>query len=141
MSNEGGGIVPAPSRKSYGEQFDELFPYYLSIGMSEEQYWDRDSTLVIAYRKANELSMERENQKLWLQGRYIYDALCAVSPILHAFAKKGTKASPYNKEPYSLTEKTAKKKQKSEEKFLYDKNRAWMDAFVSRNNKKYQKER
>ena len=37
----------------------------------------------------------RRNYAAWLQGAYIYDALCAVSPILHAFAKGGTKPIPY----------------------------------------------
>ena len=30
----------------------------------------------------------------------MYDALCAVSPLLHAFAKNGTQAVPYLSEPY-----------------------------------------
>lgn len=77
----------------YTEIFYKKFPYYLSIGMTEEQYWDRDSTLVKYYREAEELRQEKFNQEAWLQGMYVYDALARIAPILHAFAKKGTKGS------------------------------------------------
>ena len=33
---------------------------------------------------------------------YIYDAMGKVSPLLHAFAKKGTKAQPYPNKPYEI---------------------------------------
>lgn len=77
-----------------------MFPFYLSIGMTYDQFWEQDCELVRAYRKAEELRQRRKNQELWLQGRYIYDALCAVSPVLHAFAKNGTQPSPYLEKPY-----------------------------------------
>lgn len=83
----GGDTTTAPFY-TYTEKFNELFPYYLSIGMTEEQYWDKDSRLVVSYRKADELRMTRKNQELWLQGAYFYEALCRVSPLLHAFAKR-----------------------------------------------------
>lgn len=44
-------------------------------------------------RKANKLWMQRENSKAHLLGMYIYEALCDVSPVLQAFAKKGDKAN------------------------------------------------
>jgi hypothetical protein len=109
--------------------------------MTEEQYWDKDCNLVKAYRKADELKQERKNQELWLQGRYYYDALLSVAPVLHAFAKKGTKPSPYMEQPYPLTQKSVKAREEAKEKFTYDKNKAWMEAFMAKNNKKYKKER
>lgn len=79
-----------------------MFPYYLTAGMTERQYWDGDCTLVRAFRKADKLRLERRNQELWIQGMYIYEAFGNVSPLLHAFAKKGTKALPYRAEPYPI---------------------------------------
>jgi hypothetical protein len=73
--------------------------------MTYDQYWNDDCLLVKSYREAFDIRQKRENQKLWLQGAYIYDALCAVSPVLHAFAKTGTKPQPYLDKPYPLTEK------------------------------------
>ena len=73
--------------------------------MTEYQYWDSDCTLVVPYRKADEIRKERVNQEMWLQGMYIYDAISRLTPVLHAFAKKGTKAKPYVDEPYPITRK------------------------------------
>lgn len=47
-------------------------------------------------------------------GMYIYEALCDVSPILHAFAKNGAKPIEYRTEPYPLFGKD-KPKEKSEQ--------------------------
>ena len=116
----GGDSATAPLY-TYTEKFNELFPYYLSIGMTEEQYWDKDNQLVISYRKADELRMARKNQEMWLQGAYIYDALCRVSPILHAFAKKGTKPTPYLAEAYALNEKQAELVQEEKSNYVFDK--------------------
>ena len=74
----------------------------MSIGMTYDEFWNRDVSLVGTYRKAAELRDRRRNQELWLQGMYIYEALCDVAPIFHAFAKKGTKPRPYPEHPYSL---------------------------------------
>ncbi len=138
-SYEGGGsdVVATASLATYSEKFNELFPYYLSIGMSEDQYWDKDSQLVVAYRKADELRTNRKNQEMWLQGAYVYDAICRVSPILHAFAKKGTKPVPYVTEAYALTEKQAEVAEESKSKKIYDKGKAALESFMTRNNKKF----
>jgi hypothetical protein len=137
-STEGsGGVAATAPLKTYTEKFNELFPYYLSIGMTEEQYWDKDNKLVIAYRKADELRMTRTNQELWLQGAYFYDALCRVSPILHAFAKKGTKPAPYMAEAYALTEKQAELVQEEKSKKVFDKGRKMMEGFMTQHNQKF----
>ena len=36
---------------------------------------------------------------------YIYEAICDVSPILHAFAKSGTRPRPYPEKPYEYEKK------------------------------------
>jgi len=94
----------APPVRTFTEQFYEVFPFYLSIGMTYELFWLEDVNLVRYYRKAYEMQRERMNYDAWLQGAYFYDALCAVSPVLNAFAKKGTKPIPYLKEPYGKKE-------------------------------------
>lgn len=112
----GGELVnsssPAPS---YTDQFYEHFPLYLAIGMSYDQYWNEDCTLVRHYRKADAIRRERLNSEAWLQGAYIYDALCSVSPVLHAFAKNGTKPNPYPDKPYALNEASSKYRMVDEE--------------------------
>jgi hypothetical protein len=138
-STEGsGGVTTTAPLKTYTNTFYELFPYYLSIGMSEEQYWDRDSTLVVSYRKAEEIKKNRKNQEMWLQGAYIYDALCRVSPLLHSFAKKGTKPVSYLTEPFALNEKQAESKEEKKEKKNFDRGKSMMEAFMVQHNKKFE---
>jgi hypothetical protein len=84
--------------------------------MTYDQYWNDDCELVVYYRKANELKNARKNQELWLQGMYIYEALCCVSPLLHAFAKSGTKPQPYPDKPYAISAKEIKEHKESMEK-------------------------
>lgn len=111
MGSELVTTTASPSNKSFTEIFYEAFPFYLSIGMTYDLYWNGDCALVKYYRKAFEMQLERENYRAnynaWLQGAYIYDALCAVSPILQAFAKRGTKPTPYHKEPYPMKKEMA----------------------------------
>ena len=123
---------------TYTEQFQEVFPYYLSIGMTAEQFWDDDSTLVKYYRKADELRNERMNQELWLQGMYIYEALCDVSPIFHAMAKKGTKPHPYPDKPYSITEKQRKRELEERERNVANKGKRMMEMFMRQSNRQFE---
>ena len=123
---------------SYKEKFDELFPYYLSLGMTEEQYWDKDCWLVVPYRKADEIRKTQRNYEMWLQGAYFYEAMGRVSPVFHAFAKKGTKPAPYLAEPFAISEKQAEYQQEVKEKKTYDKGKAFMEGFVAKYNKKFE---
>ena len=100
---------------TYTEKFYECFPYYLSIGMTADQYWNDDAELVKYYRKADELRLERVNREMWIQGMYIYEALCDASPIFHAFAKRGTKPHPYSDKPYPLTNRQHENNTKAKE--------------------------
>lgn len=109
--------------------------------MSYDQFWNDDPTLVKSYRTAEELRTERLNQQLWLQGMYVYDAICCASPILHAFAKKGSKAVPYPKEPYPITQRQNDRKKENTEKRTFEKGLAKMQAFMASNNKRFANEK
>lgn len=126
-----------PFSNSYTKQFYEVFPYYLSIGMTPEQYWDGDPLLPKYYRQADELNRKRRNQELWLQGMYIYEALCDVAPILQAFAKRGTKPTPYPDHPYSLTVKEQADERKLQEERDREKARRYMEAQMAKLNKRF----
>ena len=105
--------------------------------MTPEQYWDGDPELVKFYREAYEIKMERRNQELWLQGMYIYEAICDASPILHSFAKKGTKPHPYAEKPYALTDKQRKQNSVDKEKAVAEKGKKFMEAFMKLNNSNF----
>ena len=106
--------------------------------MTPEQYWDGDCTLVKYYRKAEEIRNEKRNQELWLQGMYIYEALCDVSPVLHAFAKKGTKPSPYSAEPYPMNNKQIIHREEEKQRKLADTGKRFMEAMAASINKKFE---
>ena len=127
-----------PFSNSYTTRFYEVFPYYLAIGMTPEQYWDGDPWLAKYYRQADEIRQKRKNQDLWLQGMYIYEALCDVAPILQAFAKRGTKPTPYPDHPYSLTVKEREEEKKLQEKRERDKARRYMEAQMAKLNKRFE---
>ena len=121
-ANKGGERENRSAPPSYSEIFLAKFPYYLSIGMTEEQYWDRDSTLVKSYRKAEELRK----------------AISRLSPILRAFAKKGTKAQPYVEEAYPINKKTVEEAELKKEKAKSEKGLRYMQAYMVQANKQLQ---
>lgn len=89
-----------PKLLTLAELADELCPIYMAMGVPYDEYWHGDYTQLSYYRKAYEMQRELANHDAWIQGAYFYDALCMVSPLLHAFAKRGVTAMPYHKEPY-----------------------------------------
>ena len=137
-AKEEGGQNSSLSLFTYTEKFYELFPYYLSIGMTYEQYWEGDCTLVKYYRKAEEIRNEKRNQELWLQGMYFYEVMCDVAPVLHSFAKKGTKPTPYSPKPYPLNEKQVKRDEEEKQRKLMEKGKKFMEAMAVSINKKFE---
>lgn len=105
--------------------------------MTYDQYWNGDPMLCKYYRKAHEIKQEEKNTELWLQGMYIYEALCDVSPVLHAFAKKGTKPESYSDKPYALTNKAREKAKEDKEKAAYDKRKLYMETIMAKHNSKF----
>ena len=89
------------------KKFEEICPYFISIGMTYEQFWYGDVSMPKYYQKAFEIKEKRKAKKtkwtIWEQGLYIYEALCNVSPILRAFSK-AKKPLPYTSKPYNIDE-------------------------------------
>lgn len=138
-AGRGGGSVSRPSLPfTYTEKFNELFPYYLAIGMTYEQYWDGDCALVADYRRAQEIRNEMENQRLWLQGMYVYDAICCTSPILRAFSK-AKKPLRYRTEPYPMQTSRVKKSPTIVEEKQDEKAKSVMEMFMTQFNKRFEK--
>lgn len=89
-------------------QFNKCCPFFISIGMTYEQFWYEDPTIANMYLEAFKIKEEREAEKIkwitWEQGLYVYEAICDVSPVLRAFSK-ATKPLPYPEKPYGTLEK------------------------------------
>lgn len=55
-----------PTPNSSTEVFYKHLPYYLAMGMTLDEYFNQDCTLVKYYREAQQIRKEQRNQELWL---------------------------------------------------------------------------
>jgi len=132
--------------RTQGEIFDECFPHYLLMGMTPEQYWDGESFLKKAYRKAYALRIENDqrlaDQQNWYMGQYLIRALNAV-PLLVAGlnVKSSTRLPEYPDKPFLATMEEHKKaearKQKEEDQTKLA--MALMQAAFNKFNKNFEK--
>jgi len=107
------------------DEFNKCCPFYISIGMTYEQFWYGDVTMTKMYLEAYKMKEKRELEKskwiTWEQGLYVYEAICNVSPVLRVFSKV-KEPLPYPEKPYGLEndiEKQAKIKEIEEERDMY----------------------
>lgn len=103
--------------------FEKLCPVYMSYGMSYDEFWYKSPYRARFYLEAQKRKIKQQDEYMWVQGMYIYEALCKVSPVLHAFSKKGTKPLPYSEKPYlrdndDLQSEEEKKKKEENERLL-----------------------
>lgn len=118
------------SNRNYTQIFHEVIPYYLSIGMTYEEFYNQDVDLAIYYRKAHEIKEERHNSHLWLQGMYIYDAIS--TSLYNVFCRsKGQQSASYTSQPYPLTQKRQEEVQNLEIQEEQAKAQVWMNALVN----------
>ena len=92
--------------------FEEVFPYYLAVGMTYEQFWHDPPELTIAFRRADEIKKRRVNEELWLAGIYTAEALA--STVGNMFSK-GNKYQ-YPSEPKPITVSEDKEGQETEQR-------------------------
>lgn len=83
--------------------------------MSYELYWFGDPTLTKAYRTAYKLKIKAENERLWMQGVYNFNAVSTALSNLNFDGKKH-KVNKYLEKPFELFPKTEEEKRIEEEK-------------------------
>lgn len=91
-----------------GEVFDALCPAYMSYGMTYDEYWHGNPWMAQAYYKAHMMKLEQQNQMLWLQGFYVFNAFAVV--LGNAFGGKGKSKQKYIEKPVQITPKTPEQK-------------------------------
>ena len=64
-------------QSEFGKYLDQICPYYMSWGMTWDEFWNESIDRLQAYWQANQFSIERRNQELWLQGLYIRSAVAS----------------------------------------------------------------
>lgn len=106
--------------------------------MTYEQFWEQDVDLAKYYREAWNLKRDVRNQELWLQGAYIYEAILDAAPVLHPFAKKGTKATPYRDHPFELYGRKSNEARRGKEIKSDNKAKCVMEMMMLSINKKFE---
>lgn len=94
-----------PKWNSYSEYYrQELFPYAIEYGMTAQEFWEYDPSLFwsyrISYMRKKKTEQEIQNQMMWVQGAYIYDA------VSKAIANSFSKNAKYNyiEKPFELNQ-------------------------------------
>lgn len=100
------------------------------MGMTYEQYWYGDPRMIRAYYEADRLRQERFNSEAWLIGAYVYEAVGRLTPVLHAFAKEGTKPIDYLSAPYQTRNDEPKEKTPEQEEREVLLARVYMTQFM-----------
>jgi len=118
--------------------FDKAFPLYLSMGMTYDEFYNKDHTLTIAYRKSYKMKRERVNEDMWLQGAYVYEAIARLTPLFNPFAKH-PKPEPYLDKPYPTfkNDKSPDSKDNAESNAVNDKGKSYMFAQMMKINSKF----
>lgn len=139
--DDGGGGTHRPSPLlRYGDKFEELCGYYMSLGMSYHDYWDGDNCMTKYYREAEEIKKERRNSELWLQAAYIYEALLDASPVFNPLSKKN-KPFPFRSEPIPITASGSKKSEERKKKQRLENGKESMRAMMAAINDRFKKKK
>ena len=102
--------------------FRDYWPYYIHLGMTYDEYWRMDCTLVKDYRRAYEYRQEYDNSQLWLQGLYVYRAIEAQRPGWVFYGKKTPKPESYLEKPLAVTKEL-------QERYAAEKTRLMAEQF------------
>ena len=85
---EGVGATEKQPTPSYTEIIYRCLPYYLAMGMSADEFWNCDPRLYEAYREKDRIEKEKENERLWLLGLYVYQSILLTAPRLNSIQPK-----------------------------------------------------
>ncbi len=137
-SSEGGDgtDIRRPSLFRYTEIFERYCAYYMALGMSYDEYWNGDNELPMYYREKYKYDTERRNQEMWLQGAYVYDAMCRAAPLYDVMSKK-REPIKYLEHPYPLTKEAQEKHKKDEARKQMLATRDYFVAFSKQFNERF----
>ena len=114
--------------------FEKACPFYMVYGMTYDQFWDGDVSAHKMFRRAAKLRKKQVNEDAWLQGAYIYEALCASSSLFRGM--KPSRPSTYRDKPYDIFEEDKKRREEEEQRARYEKMREKVAAFAKAFNEK-----
>lgn len=128
-----GGTNAAPPL-SLMAAFERACPTYMLWGMTYEQYWDGDVSAHKMFKRAAKLRRKQTNEDAWLQGAYIYEALCAASSLFRGM--KPSRPQKFREEPYDIFEEDRKRREEEAARAKYEAIRDKVAAFAKAFNEK-----
>lgn len=120
--------MPPPRQLTWVEFADQECAFYVAMGMTPDEFWNGDYSMLKFYRSGYEVKREIDNEKAWLQGLYFYDALCA------ALSPKEVK---YTEEPYILNTRISESRMKEKERKEVENFRTYMETMAANINAKF----
>lgn len=99
------------------------------MGMPQDEYWNGDSYLTVAYRRADKIKQESKNIDSWWDGVYIRQAVHSALSCSLPWFKKGI---DYPKTPYKISPPTKEEQEENRKKEIEKAVRsltAWKDAW------------
>lgn len=135
---ERGGVYLGrpPQQLTWAQFAEEQCRYYIVMGVTADEYWNGDYTLLKYYRQAYREQREIDNYDAWLQGLYVYEAIVDCTPILRALSKE-KKPIPYPLKPYEITKEIKERYKEKREREQMEKSKAKMESFAAAWNKKF----
>ena len=117
---------------------DQLCPYFMAMGMSYREFWHGDYTQWKFWEEEHRQRKKAENEMLWLQGAYFYNALTAA--LTNAFRERGDPPASYLEEPLRITPMTEEERE-AEQRKQVESFRAQLESLRGHFEAKHKRER
>ena len=86
---------------TFTEVFMKVFPSYMVMGMTYEQFWYGDPWMVVTFEQAYLLKQRKTNEQMWIMGAYVANAVATA--LNNGFSKRKI---DYLKSPLDIYPKT-----------------------------------
>lgn len=121
--------------KTYTEIFDEVCPYYMSIGVTYEEFWYGDFAICKYARKAEKLRRKKANQEMWWNALYMFRTMLDVAPAFRDFGDgKKTKISFSTEQPFPMDSKESEEIEKAKQERQHEEFLAKMMSYAQNHN-------
>ena len=126
--------------ETYTAVFEAVCPYFMSIGVSYDEFWNGDFEICKYAQKAEILRKKRKNQDAWWNSIYTFRALCDASVLFHDFVDKKPELKFSTEIPLPLSMKEAEEQEKAKKTKEMEAFAAKMEAFAQTHNANMKKE-
>ena len=126
--------------ETYTAVFEAVCPYFMSIGVSYDEFWNGDFEICKYAQKAEILRKKRKNQDAWWNSIYTFRALCDASVLFHDFVDKKPELKFSTEIPLPLSMEEAEEQEKAKKTKEMEAFAAKMEVFAQTHNANMKKE-